>query len=77
MMDPNPAMERGKEHGNQAGQTIEEEALITYQGIGAPSRQRREGAKGGLRLHGLGPWSGEGMALPVQEKTPFPGEPER
>ena len=70
-------MERGKEHGKQAGQAIEEEALVTYQGIGAPSSQRREGTKGGVRLHGLCPWSGEGMALPAQEIMPFPREPER
>ena len=65
-------MERGKEHGKQAGLAIEEEALFTHQGIGAPSSQRREGTKGGVRLHGLGPWSGEEMALPAEEKTCFP-----
>ena len=55
------------------GHAIEEEALVTHPGIGAPSSQRREGAKGGVKLHGLGPWSGEGMALPAEWKTCFPG----
>lgn len=35
---------------------------FTRQGIGERSSRRREGAKGGGRLHGLGPWSGEGTA---------------
>ncbi len=47
------------------------ETPFTRQGIGEPSSRRREAAKGGMRLHGPGPWSGEGMALPLEGKGSY------
>ena len=57
---PNPAMAT-----EQAGQVLDNLAdfknnPITCQGIGGLRAAGEEGVRGGVRLHGLCPWSGEG-----------------
>jgi hypothetical protein len=47
---------------------------IIRQGIGGIQAEGEECAKGGVRLRGLCPWSGEGMAPPRLGEKAFPSE---
>ena len=74
---PNPAMEEGNSRGRRDRTRTVEKGVTPTEGLGAIEPKAKRAPRERWGPIGLCPWGGEGMALPVQETTPFPREPER
>ena len=70
-------MDGGNSRGSHDRSSIVGDGVTPTEGLGAIEPKAKRAPRERWGPIGLCPWGGEGMALPVQEITPFPREPER